>query len=498
MSVASSPRRAVPLLAILCGCADPSSSEGDATSGATGLATSDGTPTTAGTTPGSVSDTAPSTDPTDSGDPTSADGSDGSTGEPMTVCDGDCHYVRAGAAGTGSDWDDALGGLPEVLEAGHAYFVAAGTYPPYTFDDPSDDGAPTRVLRATATDHGTDVGWDPTWADGEAEFGPLVFTAAGTHFDGRGATRIVGTFESTVVEIAAAAVEFRGCDVDGAFSAPGGTHQGGACSGMNISGDGVVVANNVIHDAADDGVAISGSSGVSFRGNTIHALHACGTDGGCGPCYNGHSDGIEVYDLHDSELVGNLVYDVRSTAALFFGNWADELGGGPDEYCENLLVANNLLYTPETGFAAYLEDATGVQFVGNVVWGLRQGAYGGLAIGVNVAGLDLYDNAILSINYDHLGSSHDAAEHRGDYNLFGVALGQWPEAEHDLVIGDPRFTGIGDVDAPAVAAPVAEDFIPAKDSPLRDAGWDDGSIGLPAVDYFGVPRDDTPNIGAIE
>lgn len=440
--------------------------------------------------------TSPSTtDPSDTTD-TSDDTTD--DGPPPVVCEGDCHYVRAGSSGSGADWADAMAALPDVLEAGHVYFVAAGEYGGYTFDDGSDPATPTRIVRATASDHGTDDGWDPTYADGVAQYGPLVFSAPGVAFDGRGATRVVGAFEGTVVVIEASDVEVRGNDVDGAFAAPDGSHTEGACTGMSISGDRVTVAGNVIHDVADDGVSIAGSTEASFVGNTVHALHACGTDGGCGPCYNGHSDGIEIYDIHDSELVGNLVYDVRSTAALFFGNWADDLGEGPSEYCTNLLIANNLLYAPETGFVAYIEDASGIVVVNNVMWGSNQGAYGGLAIGVDVEDLELWNNAIVSINYAHLGSSHDAAEHRGDYNLFGKSNGQWVDGANDVIAADPGFAGIGGIDDPAVEAPVPEDFVPMDGSPLIDAGWPgDGTIVLPD-DFYGVPRDEMPNIGAIE
>nr|WP_276603957.1 right-handed parallel beta-helix repeat-containing protein [Nannocystis pusilla] len=206
---------------------------------------------------------------------------------------------------------------------------------------------------------------------------------------------------------------------------------------MSISGDDVVVAGNRIHDAADDGVVAAGLVNLSFTGNVVHALHGCGTDGDCGPCYNGHSDGLELFAVKDSEIVGNMIYDVASTAAVFFGNWADELGMGASEYCENLLLANNILYSPETGFVAYIEDAREVRVLNNVIWGLHQGAYGGLSIGVNVSGLDLYNNAILSINYTHIGGEYDPAEHRGDYNLFGYSLGQWQDGPHDLVAEDP-------------------------------------------------------------
>lgn len=450
--------------------------------------------------PGPTSSTTASTssDPGSSGSLGGSSSGDES-GAPPTTCSEDCHYIRAGASGSGDDWDDALAALPETLVRGHTYFIAAGSYPNYGFDDPEAGATVIRVLRASVDDHGTEVGWDPAYAAGEATMGELVFSSGHYEVDGRGASRAIGGFQSAVVDIGASAVVFRGFDVDGAFEAQNGKHVGGACTGMNIGGDDVVVAGNVIHDAADDGVTMAGLRNLSFAGNVVHTLYGCGTDGDCGPCYNGHSDGLELYDVADSEIVGNLIHGIKSTSAVFFGNWADELGMGPSEYCENVLLANNILYSPDTGFVAYLEDVRDIRVLHNVMWGLHQGAYGGLSIGTHVADLDLYNNVILSVNYTHIGGQYDPVEHRGDYNLFAYSLGQWQDGPHDLIAADPKFAAISGGDGPAMVAPSPADFAPLEGSPLRDAGFPgDANIVLPATDFFGAPRDATPNLGAIE
>jgi len=269
---------------------------------------------------------------------------------------------------------------------------------------------------------------------------------------------------------------------------------------MEISGNDVVVRGNRVHDIADDGVVVGGNERLLFEGNEIDSLYGCGTDGDCGPCDNGHSDGLEIYAVHDSQFVGNFAHDIASTSTFFFGNWADELGDGPADYCENILLANNVLYNPDTGFVAYLEDVRGVTLVGNTIWGAHQGRYGGLAIGVNVSGLDIYDNVILSINYEHLGSTFNPAEHHGDYNLFGISLGQWTDSEHDLVALDPGFSGIPDADGAKVSSPMPADFTPTAESPLRGAGTLDTywPSWLGPRDFFGTVRASPPTIGAIE
>lgn len=408
-----------------------------------------------------------------------------------------CHYVReaADAGGDGSDWARAWTALPDVLERGHVYFVGAGTYPAYTFDDPAVGTEPITVVRATLADHGAEGGWDGAF-DGSAVFGPLEVEAPYTVVDGRGRGLVVrGTFEGTAVTVRSDDVELRSLDIDGAFVEEGGQHANGACTALDVVGSHVVVADCEIHDAADDGAVVSNATDLLFEGNEVHALHACGTDGGCGGCFNGHSDGLELFDVKQSVLRGNLVYDVRSTATLFFGNW-----GAPDEYNEDLLIENNLFYAPEVGLVVYLHYANRIQFLHNVVWGVRQGGYGGLSLGPEVTDLEMYDNIVLSVNTDHTGGVFDPAEHRGDHNLFGVDLGAWAVGPGDVVVGDPGFVGIADMDGSPVEGPRADDFRLRPESPAVDAGVAGvAGIPFPTTDYFGSPRDDGfPDLGAIE
>ena len=191
-----------------------------------------------------------------------------------------------------------------------------------------------------------------------------------------------------------------------------------------------------IHNIADDGIGIYSSDHVKVLRSKIHDLDGCGTDGGCGPCFNGHSDGLELSDIMDIELVGNMVYDVRSDAAIFMDNWSGSKIRG-------LVAYNNVFYTPGTGFAVYLHRLDGAKVHNNVIWGKTQGSrYGGLAMGQDVTGLEMYNNIILNINYSHMGGSHDPNQHALDYNLFGVIdSGEYPANRNDLV-ADPRFAGI--------------------------------------------------------
>ncbi|MGE0786629.1 MAG: hypothetical protein AB7S26_13240 [Sandaracinaceae bacterium] len=112
-------------------------------------------------------------------------GADG--GPPGTDCAAmACYYVREGASGDGSSWASAFPALPPTLVRGATYFVAAGTYPAYTFDDALDGTRRITIKRALEGDHGTAEGWDSTYGMGQATFdSTLVFESGHYVLDGQ-------------------------------------------------------------------------------------------------------------------------------------------------------------------------------------------------------------------------------------------------------------------------------------------------------------------------
>ena len=207
------------------------------------------------------------------------------------------------------------------------------------------------------------------------------------------------------VRVGASRIVLRHVEIDGGLRKNNGVQTGGGCNGSNVSGDYVVFDRCEIHNVADDGIGIYSSDHVKVLYSTIHDLDGCGTDGGCGPCFNGHSDGLELSDISDIELVGNMVYDVRSDAAIFMDNWSGTKIRG-------LVAYNNVFYTPDNGFAVYLHRLDGARIHNNVIWGRTQGSrYGGLAMGQDVTNLEMYNNIILNINFSHMGGSYDPNHH---------------------------------------------------------------------------------------
>lgn len=100
------------------------------------------------------------------------------------------HYVRSDAIGasSGNDWTNAYKVLPPVLIRGDRYFIADGTYPEYIFDDGESGTAKIIVRKATILDHGTNIGWDNIYGEGQAIFtGTLLFKRG--YYEINGVTR---------------------------------------------------------------------------------------------------------------------------------------------------------------------------------------------------------------------------------------------------------------------------------------------------------------------
>jgi hypothetical protein len=95
-------------------------------------------------------------------------------------------YVRAGAtgAGNGSDWQNAYPTLPATLVRGATYYIADGTYPSYTFRTPNAGTSLITLRKATGADHGTDIGWNSTFGDGQAVFGSFDLITGYLTIDG--------------------------------------------------------------------------------------------------------------------------------------------------------------------------------------------------------------------------------------------------------------------------------------------------------------------------
>lgn len=77
------------------------------------------------------------------------------------------HYVLPAATGSGngSDWNNAYGGLPSTLTRGDTYWVGGGTYSRYVFDDAEVGTNIITIYKATASNHGTNTGWNNAYGE---------------------------------------------------------------------------------------------------------------------------------------------------------------------------------------------------------------------------------------------------------------------------------------------------------------------------------------------
>lgn len=344
----------------------------------------------------------------------------------------------SGAGGKGSSWADALDGLPDSLRRGAVYWLSAGDYGAYDFDDPESGELGITLRKATAAAHGTELGWSAELGTGPAAFGPLRFERSRYTLDGAepNGIRVVGeSGAEATVQIEGDHIALRQLEIDGGFRKASGKQVAGSCNGVNVHGDDAELDRCEIHRIADDGLGVYGNR-VRVLQSEIHDLDGCGTDGGCGPCYNGHSDGIELSGASQVTLVGNLVYDVRSNAGLYMDDWSGSA-------VRELEVRDNVFYTPDTGFAVYVQKVKGARFENNVIWGKTQGSkYGGLSIGPGIEDLSMKNNVILNINFSHMNVKYDPRRHGLDGNRFGMLHPDEYNAGPSDLVGDPGFARI--------------------------------------------------------
>ncbi|MGB7548858.1 MAG: choice-of-anchor Q domain-containing protein, partial [Terracidiphilus sp.] len=226
--------------------------------------------------------------------------------------------------------------------------------------------------------------------------------------------------------------------------------------------------------------------------NTVYHLYGCGTDGGCGPCYNGHSDGFELGMLDSVELVGNLVYDVRSTSAVILDNWQ-----GDSANVHNLLLANNLFYTPECGVVVYLFYVDGVRMYNNTIW---KSNWLGVSVGPRVTRVEAYNNIVQCIDYTFLGGVYSASDHKYDYNLVGFSNRGLAAQAHDVVSADPKFRKIpiasDNTTAHVYRTVTPADFELMPGSQAIGAGT--SGAGVPSTDFYGRGRIVPYDMGAIK
>jgi hypothetical protein len=270
------------------------------------------------------------------------------------------------------------------------------------------------------------------------------------------------------------------CEFDGQASI-------NTCTGLSARGSYITIRKCKIHDIADDGMETGGDH-MYYYDNEIYNLMGCGTDGGCGPCYNGHSDGIEINFTRTAEIKRNIMHHIKSTAGIFFGNFSNP-------YMSNITLEQNLIYVPEAAFCAYVHYVDTLNIYNNVFY---YGVYGGLAIGPAITKLKARNNICSNIDFATDGGSYNAAQMDFDYNCVSQILGTTtiPRMAHDIQAANPNFKRIPHYlsGTTSIANVVADDFNLKTTSAAVDKGVNEA--GVPTTDFYGITRTDPYDMGA--
>lgn len=97
------------------------------------------------------------------------------------------HYIRSGASGTGTGADHTnafttfLAAQPFIR--GDTYYLDAGSYPAFDMRNAAVGTSLASFKKATVADHGTDIGWDASYAAAAAIDGPVRFFSSYVNFD---------------------------------------------------------------------------------------------------------------------------------------------------------------------------------------------------------------------------------------------------------------------------------------------------------------------------
>lgn len=212
------------------------------------------------------------------------------------------HYVKAGAAGSGSgvDWTNAYANLPASMVRGDIYYVAAGKYNGHTFNDATSGTAVITIKAATVADHGTDTGWLASYV-GQASFntdaggGIFVFNQPYYVIDGQyrnsdeisgygfhlnnynGCTPVTSCAPAistnAVVNLSSHDITIRYADVEGSHDQRSSSCGSGHSCDENVqdfTNGNILIEYSYLHDAGEAGFKLRGSSTSSGSGGLVN------------------------------------------------------------------------------------------------------------------------------------------------------------------------------------------------------------------------------------
>lgn len=220
------------------------------------------------------------------------------------------HYVRAGATGSGdgSDWTNAFQQLPATLVRGDTYYLGAGNYPPYSFNTPNSGTTLIAIKAATIADHGTNVGWQASFA-GQALFAIqtdhiLDITTDYLILDGQGRTTKTSGY----------GIKLNGSGCTLSF-----------CVDLDLSGRTHITLRYVeIQGAGDAGADVHIDENIRIVGNGVSGSGGTNLTFQFLYIHDSSDDPILTSDLDTITLEHSLIARNRSTPVNHGEGWADD------------------------------------------------------------------------------------------------------------------------------------------------------------------------------
>jgi len=402
-----------------------------------------------------------------------------------------------GSAGNGgTSWNDALPTLPATLVRGNTYYIGSGNFGRYDFNDAKNSTKIT-IKKATLNDHGSETGWNPAYAE-TAYWGNLTFTTTSNiDFIGGNASEGIKTIvqhngsspELTTVDITNSDyIRFDYCDVNGMNGGQG--NMTVRCINYDTCTYCYTEHCN-IHECADDIINVLHGDHCYWRWNRIYNGYSVVY--AAFPSDNGHSDGMELWDTDDCEIIGNFIYGITgamATSGIFLLGYS-QIGH------RNLLIANNIIYTGSNiYYAVYLKGTNDLKMYNNIIWGATPNNLPPqISVEETNERVDFRNNICGGV-VARLGGDWSTTN-TGDYNLITGSNNGYLPGTHDVLTSDPKFTNVA-ATGPYVEGTSIADFAPLNETaPSIDAGVAIAEVAFD-IQHYGRPQGVGYDIGAFE
>jgi len=321
---------------------------------------------------------------------------------------GVCHAVTPSGSGSknGSNWSNAMAGLPATLAAGDTYYLADGTYTGYIMTSSGTVSAQIVVRKAVATgDYGQNCspsiasGWNGSTMGSSQALFSSTFYIRGAYFTLDGQTRNAdwtGGGVKVIAPTCSGGGTTYGIPVDNFGAAPmpyvtlqyveieGGGYglspdtcfQTGIYAVNTLDISHLTVQYSYIHDLAGQPFTIEGTSNALIQYNFVARNNSTATN---------HSQGLQSVNDSNAVIRYNKWLDIVGSGVIIV------LGGDGPSIAADWSIYGNLMYwTPGNPNAAYINNGIPLQTGDGVI---------GCINAQICSGWQIYNNTIVGANW---------------------------------------------------------------------------------------------------